>query len=91
MLEPGGGPDLPLEPLRAKTGCQVQVEELERDRPVVPEIAGEPDGRHAAAAQLALELVTVPQLFAQCGDGVDHDALCEGNDLGKIPGGREPG
>ena len=78
MLQPGRGPDLPLEPLRAERRREVGMEHLERDWPVVPQIAGEPDGRHAAAAQLALELVSVPQPFAQCGDRVGHDALCEG-------------
>jgi hypothetical protein len=83
MLQPGRGPDLPLEPLRAERRREVRMEHLERDRPVVPEVAGEPDGGHAAAAQLALELVSVPQPFAQCGDRVGHDALCEGNGPGK--------
>ena len=59
------------------------MEHLERDRAVVPEVAGELDGGHAAAAELALELVSVPQPFAQGGDRVGHDALCEGKGHGK--------
>ena len=79
MLQPGGDADLALEPLRAERRGQLGMEHLERDRPVVPEVPGEPDGGHAAAAELALELVSVPQPFAQGGDRVGHEARCEGD------------
>ena len=35
--------------------AQLGVQDLERDRPVVPEVMGEVDRGHAAAAELALE------------------------------------
>ena len=40
MLQPGGEADLALEALGAERGGQLGVEHLERDRPVVPEVAG---------------------------------------------------
>ena len=65
VLEPGGELDLALEALGAERGGQLGVEHLERDRPLVLEVAGEIDGGHAPAAELALERVAVPQAFAQ--------------------------
>ena len=65
MLEPGGELDLALEPLGAEGGGELGVEHLERDRPVVPEVAREIDRGHAPAAELALERVAVAQPFAQ--------------------------
>ena len=61
MLQPGGELDLALEPLGAERGGQLGVEHLERDRPVVPEVLGEVDRGHAAAAELALEPVAIRQ------------------------------
>ena len=59
MLEPGGEPDLALEPLGAERGGELRVQHLERDRAVVPEVVREVDRRHAAAAELALEPIAV--------------------------------
>jgi hypothetical protein len=59
MLQPGGEADLPLEPLEAETRGQVGMEYLDGDRPVVAEVVREIHGRHAAAAELALESVPV--------------------------------
>ena len=61
MLQPGGELDLAQEALRAERGGELGVEHLERDRAVVLEVVGEIDGGHAAAAELALERVTVRQ------------------------------
>ncbi len=52
----GGGLDFPQEALRAQTGRQLGVQDLQGDREVVAEIAREVHGRHAAAAQLALQV-----------------------------------
>src|SRR6185503_2529972 len=57
MLEPCREADLPLEPLGAEGGGDLGMEDLERDGAVVPQVSREPDGGHAAAAQLALERV----------------------------------
>ena len=78
MLQPGGEADLPLEPLGAEAGGQVQMEHLERDRPVVPEVLRQPDRGHAAAAELALEGVAVPQSRAQCCYRIGHGTRCRG-------------
>ena len=65
MLEPGGEMDLAEKALGAHRDGELGVEHLDRDRPVVLEVAGEPDGGHAPAAELALEGVAVLQTFAQ--------------------------
>ena len=59
MVQPGTEPDLLEEPGGAQRRGQVGVHDLERDRPVVLEVAGEVDGGHAAAPQLALDRVAV--------------------------------
>ena len=61
VVEPGGEPDLPDEPLGAQRVRQLGMENLQGDGAVVPEIAGQVDGGHAAAAELALEHVAVGQ------------------------------
>ena len=68
MLQPGGEPDLALEPLGPEGGGELGVEHLERDRAVVPEVLGEVDRGHAAAAELALERVAALQRFTEWGE-----------------------
>ena len=65
MLEPGGEPDLALEPLGAERGGELGEQDLEGDRAVVAEVVGQVDDGHAAAAELALEGVTVGEGVAQ--------------------------
>ena len=65
MVEPGGEPDLPDEPLGAQRVRQLGMEDLQGDRTVVPEIAGEIDRGHAATAELALEHVAVAEGVCQ--------------------------
>jgi hypothetical protein len=55
VVETRGEPDLPNEPFRAQHLRQLRMEDLESYRTVVPKIAGQVDGGHAAAAELALE------------------------------------
>jgi hypothetical protein len=74
LLEAGGEPDLSKEALGAEAKSQLGVEHLEGDRPVVAEIAGQPDSSHAPAAELALERVAVPQAVAQYRHRVGHGA-----------------
>ena len=57
MLEPGRNLDLAEKPLRAQRGGQLRMEQLEGHPPVVLEILGQEDRRHAAAADLALDRV----------------------------------
>ena len=61
MLQPGSEPDLAEEAVRAHTRGQLGMEHLERDGPVVPQVAGEVHRGHPAAAELALERVAVGQ------------------------------
>ena len=72
VLEPGRGLDLAQEALRAEHRAEFGVEHLERDGPVVPEVAGEVHGGHAAAPELALERVAVGQGGLQSIEVVGH-------------------
>jgi hypothetical protein len=59
MVEARGRADLAEEALGAEAGAQLGVKDLEGDRAVVAKVVGEPDGGHAAAAELTLEGVAV--------------------------------
>ena len=72
MLQPGGQPDLALEPLGAERGGQLGVEHLERDRAVVAEVLRQVDGGHAAAPELALEPVAVGEGGLERGAEISH-------------------
>ena len=61
MLQAGCELDLAQEPLGAQRARELGVEHLEGHRAVVLEIAGEVDGGHAAAAELALDAVAVTE------------------------------
>ena len=63
-----GDADLREESIGGDGLTQVLIEDLDRDGPRVPTVASEPDGRHAAAADLALNLVSVRE---RCGDSID--------------------
>jgi hypothetical protein len=65
MLEPRRQADLLEETIPADAGGECGVEDLEGDRPVVAEVLGEVDGGHAAAAELALDVVAVEQRGVQ--------------------------
>ena len=73
-------------------GGELGPEDLERDRAIVLEVAGEVDRGHAAAAELALDRVAVAKRFGQCGDHlVGHDLPVAGvepggNDQVRLPG-----
>ena len=78
MLQSGREADLPLEALGAEAGGQVQVKQLEGDRPVVPEVLRQPDRGHSPAAELAFEGIAVLQSRAQCCYRIRHGARCRG-------------
>ena len=59
--------DLSKEPLGPKLGRQLGMEDLERDGTIVPDVVGQVDHRHAAAAELALEHVAVAERVGQGG------------------------
>ena len=55
MLEIRGEADLLKEPFGAKHGCELGVQYLDGDTPVVLAVVREIDGGHATRAELALE------------------------------------
>jgi hypothetical protein len=67
VIEPGREPDLPDESLGAQGVRQLGMEDLQGNRTVVPEIAGEKDRGHPAAPELAFDRVAVTQGVGQLG------------------------
>ena len=61
MLQPSGEPDFLQEPLGPKRLREMRVQNLERDHPVVPEVAREIDRRHSTLAELALNRVAIAE------------------------------
>ena len=57
MVEPGGDPDFPEKPFRAEHFGDPALEHLERDHPVVAEVAPEIDDGHSAVADLPLDRI----------------------------------
>ena len=57
MLQLGGELDLAAKTLRPECRCEVGVQHLEGDAPLVLEIHGEVDSRHAATPQFALDRI----------------------------------
>ena len=55
MAEPGRDTDLAQEALGAEHRAELGVEHLDRDLAVMPDVVGQVDRGHAAAAELALE------------------------------------
>ncbi|HKW41593.1 MAG TPA: hypothetical protein VJN39_10105 [Gemmatimonadales bacterium] len=55
VIEPGGDRDLAQEPVGADHRRELGSEHLDRHLAVVFHVVGEGDGRHAAAAELALD------------------------------------
>ena len=78
MLEAGGDLDLPHKALGAERMGQLLVQDLEGDRPIVPEIARQVDRSHAAPAELALEQVAVTKSIAQGRVNDSHGNCLEG-------------
>ena len=61
MLQPRRDVDLAEESVAAEGSGQLGPKHLDRDLAVVPDVLGQVDGRHAAAAELPLEHVAIPQ------------------------------
>ena len=57
MLEVRGRADFLDEAFTADGGDDGRVHDFERDLPIVPEVARQVDGRHAARTQLAFDTV----------------------------------
>ena len=67
MLQSGDEMDLPLEPLRAEAPGELRVEDLEGNRTVVLQVAGEEDRGHPPAPELPLEHIAILQRGRQGG------------------------
>jgi hypothetical protein len=73
VLQTGSGADLALEAFRG--GGQVGMQDLERDRAVMPEIVSQEYRGHATPPQLALEPVAVRQAALELVAEVCHASL----------------
>ncbi len=78
VLEPGCRLDLAQEAIRAEHRSEFGVEHLEGDGPLVPEVASEVHGRHAAAPEFLLEHVPVAQSSIEMVYGVGQLYVLEG-------------
>lgn len=76
VIESSGDADLAQEALVGDRAGEVGVEHLDRDVAVVLEIARQEDGRHATAAELALDRVPARErrLKVRCGERRHHRA-----------------
>lgn len=68
MLQVGGGADLAREPVDAERLCQLRTKYLDRNRAVVPEIAGKVDGCRTALTELTLDAIAVLEGVAKAGE-----------------------
>jgi hypothetical protein len=73
VVEAGRDLDLSQKPLRSEQGGELWLYDLDGDVAVVLQVFREVDGRHAAAAQLALDPVAAGQRGAQLFEGVAHE------------------
>ena len=69
-----GHADLAEESLGAEDGPELGTQELERDAALVADVAGEVNGRHAAATDLAIDVVAAGQRGGERG-AIIHE-LC---------------
>ncbi len=63
VVEPGGDSDLAQEALRANCVGELGVEDLERERPVMPKILSQVNRGHTPAPELPLNLIAVGESF----------------------------
>jgi hypothetical protein len=73
MGELGGHLDLAEEAVVTQRMAELGPENLYRDRPAVPEVAGEKDHRHAASAELTLDSITAGKSGRETVQQIDHD------------------
>jgi hypothetical protein len=81
MVEASGEADLPLEPVGAEADGELGQQHLERDGPVVLEVAGEVDRGHSAAPELALERVAAGEGGAKRRQGVRQGHASRGGGI----------
>ncbi len=72
MVQPGGDLHFREEAFGAQRGGELGAEDLDGDVAIVPEVAGEVDGGHAAGAEFALDAVASGQGRGDAVDGLGH-------------------
>src|SRR5690242_895970 len=75
MLEASRKLDLALEPLGAQGGSELRVEDLQRDKAVVPEIPSQVDNGHPPAAEFTLDRVAAARAALSRGSSSTRQAL----------------
>ena len=80
VLQRGGGLDLDDEPLGAEDRGELRLEDLERDLPVVLQVAGQVDRGHPTPAELTLDPVPIGQ------SGGDRRGAIYHGSSGGLPG-----
>jgi len=84
MLEVGRETDLALEAFSAERCGEIRVQDLERYRPLVLDVAREVDGGHPAVPKLALDLVAAREGFTEAGQNFRHRAVGFGGGRGVL-------
>jgi hypothetical protein len=69
--------------LNAEHGAEVRIQNLERDAAIVPEVAREIDGRHAAGADLALDGIASAERGIELVDDGGHEGGAGADTLGR--------
>ena len=79
MLQPRRDLDLVEEAVAAEGGRQLGPEHLDRHPAMVPDILGQVDGGHSAAAELAFEHVPIPQSVGEPRIDWGHESTWRGD------------
>jgi hypothetical protein len=74
MVQIGRDADLAQEAIGAKHRAELRVQDFHGDSALMLEVAREKDRCHAAATELALDLVPAAERLAQLGEQVCHGA-----------------
>ena len=83
MVQPGGGLDLPEEALGSERSGELGTQDLEGDGPIVSQVVGQVDGRHAPAAELTFDAIAIGQSGRENVGYIRHRG--RGDDRGKSP------
>ena len=75
MLEVRGGADLGEKSIAAEDCAELRVEDFERDIALVSDVAREEDGRHAAAPDLSLDVVSPGELRSERSSELWHGRI----------------
>lgn len=90
MMQPGGDPNLPEKTLGAEPLGESGIEHLERDHPVVAEVAPEIHHGHPAVADLSFYGIAALESGLKAVGQVEHGILRKGSRYDTIPAERQP-